>query len=157
MRLEDIGTAIGEVAGVNNVHDLHVWSIGSNIHALSCHISIADIPPSASENILREVRQMVAGRFSIHHTTIQFEHAICEIANGCVIPGKRRPRTCALTSAPTLIFGELLARTNRPGNRCSCGSCNLSAPPSNPGAGAGCDSPAGGRCASVRRTTGHDS
>lgn len=86
MRLEDIGTAIGEVAGVNDVHDLHVWSIGSNVHALSCHISIADIPPSASENILREVRQMVAGRFSIHHTTIQFEHAICEIANGCVIP-----------------------------------------------------------------------
>jgi len=86
MRLEDIGAAIGEVAGVNGVHDLHVWSIGSNVHALSCHISIADIPPSASENILREVRQMVAGRFAIHHTTIQFEHAICEIANGCVIP-----------------------------------------------------------------------
>jgi len=86
MRLEEIGAAIGEVAGVNDVHDLHVWSIGSNVHALSCHISIADIPPSASENILREVRQMVAGRFAIHHTTIQFEHAICEIANGCVIP-----------------------------------------------------------------------
>ncbi len=86
MRVEDIATAIGEVAGVNNVHHLHVWSIGSNTHALSCHISIADIPPSASENILREVQHMLAGRFAIHHTTIQFEHVICEIANGCVIP-----------------------------------------------------------------------
>lgn len=87
MCVEDICVAIGEVAGVNNVHDLHVWSIGSDTHALSCHISIADIPPSASENILREVRQMLVARFAIHHTTIQCEHVICDIAsNGCVIP-----------------------------------------------------------------------
>jgi cobalt-zinc-cadmium efflux system protein len=86
MRLEEIAAAVGEVSGVNGVHDLHVWSIGSDTHALSCHIGIADIPPSASERILREVRQVLAARFEIHHTTIQFEHAICEIANGCVIP-----------------------------------------------------------------------
>jgi cobalt-zinc-cadmium efflux system protein len=86
MRLEEIAAAVGEIGGVNDVHDLHVWSIGSDTHALSCHISIADIPPSASERILRDVRQMLAARFEIHHTTIQFEHAICEIANGCVIP-----------------------------------------------------------------------
>ena len=86
MELQFIEKAIRAIPGVNEVHDLHVWSIGSNVHALSCHISIADIPPSASENILREVRQMLAARFSIHHTTIQFEHVICEIANGCVIP-----------------------------------------------------------------------
>jgi cobalt-zinc-cadmium efflux system protein len=86
MRLEEIAAAVGEIGGVNDVHDLHVWSIGSDTHALSCHIGIADIPPSASERILREVRQVLATKFEIHHTTIQFEHAICEIANGCVIP-----------------------------------------------------------------------
>ncbi len=86
MRLEEIAAAVAEVSGVNEVHDLHVWSIGSDTHALSCHIGIADIPPSASERILREVRLVLAARFEIHHTTIQFEHAICEIANGCVIP-----------------------------------------------------------------------
>ncbi len=86
MRLEEIAAAVAEVSGVNEVHDLHVWSIGSDTHALSCHIGIADIPPSASERILREVRLVLAARFEIHHTTIQFEHAICDIANGCVIP-----------------------------------------------------------------------
>lgn len=86
IRLEEIVVAVGEINGVNHVHDLHVWSIGSDTHALSCHIGIADIPPSASERILRDVRQVLAARFGIHHTTIQFEHAICEIANGCVIP-----------------------------------------------------------------------
>ena len=33
------------------------WSIGSETHALSCHISIADIPPSVSERILRDVKE----------------------------------------------------------------------------------------------------
>lgn len=86
MRLEEIAAAVGEIGGVNEVHDLHVWSIGSDTYALSCHIGIADIPPSASERILHEVKEVLAAKFEIHHTTIQFEHDICEIANGCVIP-----------------------------------------------------------------------
>jgi cobalt-zinc-cadmium efflux system protein len=74
--------------GVNDVHDLHVWSIGSDAHALSCHIGIADIPPSESEVILRRVQQRLRDGFHIQHTTIQFEHAVCEVAHGCVvIPG----------------------------------------------------------------------
>lgn len=86
MSVEKITAAIQAVKGVNDVHDVHVWSIGSDTHALSCHISIEDIPPSESEAILREVNQLLASRFHIHHTTIQFENAVCEIAHGCVIP-----------------------------------------------------------------------
>ena len=86
MKLEKIELAIRSVAGVNDVHDLHVWSIGSETHALSCHISIADIPPSVSERILRDVKERVLRDFRIDHTTIQFEHAVCETAHGCVIP-----------------------------------------------------------------------
>ena len=86
MEMQHIHAAIGGVDGVQGVHDLHVWSIGSHSHALSCHIAIADIPPSASESILREVQAQLRMRFHIHHTTIQFEHSICEIANGCSLP-----------------------------------------------------------------------
>ena len=86
MSLDHIGTAIRGIDGVNDVHDLHVWSIGSETHALSCHVSIADIPPSASERILRDVKECLHREFRIDHTTIQFEHAECEIAHGCVIP-----------------------------------------------------------------------
>ena len=71
---------------MNDVHDLHVWSIGSETHALSCHISIADIPPSVSERILRDVKERLLHDFRIDHTTIQFEHVVCEVAHGCVIP-----------------------------------------------------------------------
>ena len=86
MEMRHIQETIERVTGVNGVHDLHVWSIGSNSHALSCHIAIADIPPSASEAILREVQECLGKQFHIHHTTIQFEHAACEIADGCVMP-----------------------------------------------------------------------
>src|SRR5213596_1691214 len=86
MSLDHIGTAIRGIDGLNDVHDLHVWSIGSETHALSCHISIADIPPSVSERILRDVKHRLLDDFRIDHTTIQFEHAVCETAHGCVIP-----------------------------------------------------------------------
>jgi cobalt-zinc-cadmium efflux system protein len=86
MKLHRVETVIRAIEGVNDVHDLHVWSIGSETHALSCHISIADIPPSASERILRDVKERLHHDFHIDHTTIQFEHAICEVAHGCVIP-----------------------------------------------------------------------
>src|SRR5579863_4853889 len=86
LKLELVANSIREVEGVNDVHDLHVWSIGSETSALSCHISIEDIPPSVSERILRDVKERLLQEFSIQHTTIQFEHAVCEVAHGCVIP-----------------------------------------------------------------------
>jgi len=86
MSLEQVTQQIASTEGVLDVHDLHVWSLGAQTHALSCHICIADIPPSASERILREVKDRLAQSFHINHTTIQFEHVVCDIAHGCVIP-----------------------------------------------------------------------
>jgi cobalt-zinc-cadmium efflux system protein len=76
-----------EVEGVMDVHDLHIWSLGSSTHALSCHVLIEDVPPSASDGILRRLNGMLSDRFHIYHTTVQFEHASCAISeNGCAIP-----------------------------------------------------------------------
>jgi cobalt-zinc-cadmium efflux system protein len=86
MELQRIEDVIRAIPGVNEVHDLHVWSIGSDTHSLSCHVAIADMPASESESILRLIREQMAERFHIHHTTIQFELAVCEVADGCVIP-----------------------------------------------------------------------
>ena len=86
MQLQLVEEAIRAIEGVNDVHDLHCWSIGSETRALSCHIAIADIPPSVSERILRDVKDCLHVTFRIDHTTIQFEHVECEVAHGCVIP-----------------------------------------------------------------------
>jgi cobalt-zinc-cadmium efflux system protein len=86
MELAAIACELRAVPGVLDVHDLHIWSIGSDTHALSSHITIADIPPSASNAILDDLRQMLASRHHIHHTTIQFESADCDLAHGCILP-----------------------------------------------------------------------
>src|SRR6266478_5809381 len=86
IKLEQVEVAMRGIEGVNDVHDLHVWNIGSETRALSCHISIADIPPSVSERILRDLKECLRHDFQISHTTIQFENVDCEVAHGCVIP-----------------------------------------------------------------------
>lgn len=86
MSVQLIVTSLSAIAGVNDVHDVHVWSLGSDSHALSCHVRIDDMPLSESEAILRKVTDLLARDFHIHHTTIQFENAVCTIPHGCVIP-----------------------------------------------------------------------
>jgi cobalt-zinc-cadmium efflux system protein len=84
--LGEIRTTLSAIEGVEDVHDLHCWSLGSNSHALSSHITIADIPPSESNLILDRINVVLRERFRIHHTTLQFEHVVCEVAHGCVAP-----------------------------------------------------------------------
>lgn len=87
LELDRVTTSMEGVEGVLGVHDLHIWSLGSSAHALSCHVLIQDVPPSASDCILRSLNGMLADRFHIHHTTVQFEHVSCAISEtGCAIP-----------------------------------------------------------------------
>jgi len=81
--LVEIRNTLNAIEGVEDVHDLHVWSLGSNNHALSSHVTIADIPPSESTRILADINLVLREQFRIHHTTLQFEHVICEVAHGC--------------------------------------------------------------------------
>src|ERR1700688_359824 len=85
MSLEAVESTMRKIAGVSDVHDLHLWSIGSENHALSAHVKIADMATSESDTILREINEQLGHGFGIHHTTIQLEHVVCETAHGCVI------------------------------------------------------------------------
>ena len=84
--VEQIVSSLNDISGVEDVHDIHVWSISSNNHALSCHVRIADMPLSETEAILRKMTELLARQFHIHHTTIQFENVLCTIHPGCVVP-----------------------------------------------------------------------
>ena len=87
IQLDQVAAGMRAVQGVLGVHDLHIWSLGSNTHALSCHVLIEDVPPSCSDSILRQLNDMLAHNFHIHHTTVQFEHVSCAISEtGCAIP-----------------------------------------------------------------------
>jgi len=84
--LAAIRSGMEEVEGVIDVHDLHVWSLGSQSSAMACHVTIADIPPSESACILEKLNHLLKHHFHISHTTIQFEHICCEEVQGCVVP-----------------------------------------------------------------------
>ena len=87
LELQSVTAAMSRVEGVLDVHDLHIWSLGSSVHALSCHVLIEDVPPSASNCILARINDVLCHQFHIHHTTVQFEHMGCAVSeSGCVIP-----------------------------------------------------------------------
>jgi cobalt-zinc-cadmium efflux system protein len=86
LQLGEIRKAMASVEGVLDVHDLHVWSLGSQSHALASHITIAEMPMSECSSILEGINCALRERFHISHTTIQFETTGCETTHGCSAP-----------------------------------------------------------------------
>ena len=86
LELGQIRQAMASVDGVLNVHDLHVWSLGSQSHALASHVTIAEMPMSECSGILADIKCALRDRFHITHTTIQFETTGCETTHGCAAP-----------------------------------------------------------------------
>ena len=80
LELKNVSAELSEVEGVIDVHDLHIWSLGSDSRALSCHVLIDDMPPSESDSILQRINDVLCARFQIRHTTVQFEHVKCVLA-----------------------------------------------------------------------------
>src|SRR5260370_5923975 len=89
MSLDAVESTMRKIAGVSDVHDLHLWSIGSENHALSAHVKIADMATSESDTILREINEKLGQGVGIHHTTIQLKHLGCATGHVCVIAGLR--------------------------------------------------------------------
>jgi cobalt-zinc-cadmium efflux system protein len=84
--LGDIRSTLSAVPGVLDVHDLHVWSLGSASHALASHVCIPEMPLSECTSILDAINCALRERFHITHTTIQFEIRGCETTHGCSAP-----------------------------------------------------------------------
>lgn len=68
---------IMEFEGIKGVHDIHVWSICSNIHAMSAHVLVDRIHVHQTEELIMKINRAVRERFQIIHTTLQFECAEC--------------------------------------------------------------------------------
>jgi cobalt-zinc-cadmium efflux system protein len=66
-----------KIEGVKDIHHLHLWTITSGIYAMSAHVLIEDLLTSRSAQILREIEGLLQGKYSIEHTTIQFESESC--------------------------------------------------------------------------------
>lgn len=70
--LAALRTSILSTDGVVDVHDIHVWTLTSNIHALSAHVLI-DANGNSAE-VLKNITDKASSEFGLNHTTIQVEH-----------------------------------------------------------------------------------
>jgi cobalt-zinc-cadmium efflux system protein len=76
----DMDKMVGDllrIEGVKDVHHLHLWTISSGIYAMSAHVLIDDLLISKSNRILDEIERLLQDKYSMEHTTIQFESESC--------------------------------------------------------------------------------
>jgi cobalt-zinc-cadmium efflux system protein len=93
IRLGEVEAAVREIAGVEDLHDVHIWTITSGIYALSAHVRVDDLMVSASNEIVVSVNELLEHRFNITHATLQLECDAC--ANGAVCTLPNAPRANA--------------------------------------------------------------
>lgn len=69
--MERLETRLLSLPGVEEICDLHVWTISSGKEALSAHLGVS--PEADPNTLLRKVNTLLSDEFGIAHTTIQFE------------------------------------------------------------------------------------
>jgi len=89
IEVDKVIATIKNVSGVEDVHDIHIWTITSGIYALSTHLLIEDQTVSRSAEIVETVNQDLARHFNITHTTLQLECESCPTGLICDISQPR--------------------------------------------------------------------
>ena len=82
--LTEVSRALEGHPGVEEIHDLHIWSISSGLFALSVHVVLSDTQDR--DCLTWELEELLSHRFGLEHTTIQLEG-----------PGYHNPRICSLS------------------------------------------------------------
>ena len=74
--VDEVEAALGELDGVETVHDLHVWPLSTTETALTAHLVAPDVP--STDALLGGARRMLHERFRIDHCTLQIERTHLE-------------------------------------------------------------------------------
>ena len=84
--LDEVREHLLETGHVNDVHDLHVWTVTSDLPALSAHVVLDEscFSDGHAPAILDQLQSCLTGHFDVEHSTFQLEpagHAIHETGN----------------------------------------------------------------------------
>jgi cobalt-zinc-cadmium efflux system protein len=91
MDLSVIDGRLRGLPGVRDVHDLHIWAIGSGRASLTAHL-ILDEAQADVQRVLNEANEILRRDFGLTHTTLQAELEHCDPhGSDCVLEG--RPAT----------------------------------------------------------------
>ena len=77
--LAEVEALLANQPGVSAVHDLHIWALSTNDHALTGHLIMPDGHPG--DAFLQQVQHALQEQFGIRHCTLQVEQSTCTI--GC--------------------------------------------------------------------------
>ncbi len=83
INLDEVQAALEAHPGVKQIHDLHVWTISSGLHAVSVHVVVGD--GHDRDCLTWELETLLDQRFGLEHSTIQTEG-----------PGFHNPKVCAV-------------------------------------------------------------
>ena len=74
----DVERELTAIPAVKEIHELHIWSLCSNIYALSAHALVDDQKVNQVESVLNEIQELLKNKFNITHSTVQFESRLCQ-------------------------------------------------------------------------------
>ena len=74
IKIQSVSEEITKFEGVYEIHDLHVWTLTSNVFAMSVHVKITQESVPQTNSLLRKINEIMKEKFGINHCTIQIEH-----------------------------------------------------------------------------------
>jgi cobalt-zinc-cadmium efflux system protein len=99
--LDRLTAAMAGVPGVGEVHDLHVWSLSSEMRVLSAHLVLTGHPTlEEAQAVGDQVKAAIAGPFGIAHSTLELECERC--LDGAEDPCRMEPAAAAVSGAATV-------------------------------------------------------
>jgi len=83
VNVEKLAIELNSIEGIENVHDLHVWSLDGNYNVGSLHVVVKSIDEYFNASIYTSVTQLLE-KYNIQHPTVQIETTLknCRLA-GC--------------------------------------------------------------------------
>ena len=90
--LHAVAEAVRTVPLVQGIHDLHIWTICSNLLALSVHVVVGDCPGTDRDKVVEEINRRLNERFGIAETTVQVEGGPCRTEDLIhIVPHRNEP------------------------------------------------------------------
>src|SRR5437867_1576524 len=86
LQVEDVARAMLKIEGVQEVHDVHLWSLGGGHHALSLHARVPDMHLDECERLLASIKQVASKEFPVEHTPLQLKRPGLPAHSAYVMP-----------------------------------------------------------------------
>jgi cobalt-zinc-cadmium efflux system protein len=75
---EKLKARICEIEGVCDIHDVHIWSLCSHIHAMSAHLTVDEGSVEGTHELVDRINKLLREEFEICHATLQIENRSCD-------------------------------------------------------------------------------